>query len=129
MKTPGKNSTAACLWLLMLVLDADGKRKDIEFSEIQGCLNDLAPALADDPKGQPEALMASLNQYYVEIEVGGVETILETVLHQIDDIDLRQKVYVTLMRVAIADRELHKREDTLLRRIGLAWGLKFSPTV
>ena len=128
MTTPGKNSTAACLWLLMLVLDADGKRRDIEFSEIQGCLNDLAPALADDPKGQPEALMASLNQYYVEIDSGGIEGILDTVLHQIDDIDLRQKVYVTLMRVAISDRELHRREDTLLRRIGLAWGLKFNPS-
>ena len=128
MTTPGKNSTAACLWLLMLVLDADGKRRGIEFSEIQGCLNDLAPALADDPKGQPEALMASLNQYYVEIDSGGIEGILDTVLHQIDDIDLRQKVYVTLMRVAISDRELHRREDTLLRRIGLAWGLKFNPS-
>jgi uncharacterized tellurite resistance protein B-like protein len=122
MTTPGKNSTAACLWLLMLVLDADGKRRDIEFSEIQ------ATALADDPKGQPEALMASLNQYYVEIDSGGIEGILDTVLHQIDDIDLRQKVYVTLMRVAISDRELHRREDTLLRRIGLAWGLQFNPS-
>lgn len=125
MAVPGKNSTAACLWLLMLILDADGKRKDVEFSEIQTCLDDLTPALSDDPGRQPEALMAALNQYYNEIENSTVEDILETVLDQIDDGVLRQQVFVMLMRVAISDKQLHKEEEVLLRRIGEAWGLKF----
>ena len=125
MAIPEKNSTAACLWLLMLTLDADGKRKDVEFSEIQECLNELGPSLKDDPGRQPEALMAALNNYYSEIEKIGGTSLLDVVLHQIDDMDLRQEVYVMLMRVAIADRQLHKHENMLLRDIGKAWGLKF----
>lgn len=125
MVNPGKNSTAACLWLLMLTLDADGKRKDVEFSEIQTCLNELTPTLADDPGRQPEALMASLNRYYQELENVGADAVLESVLHQIDDPELRQQVFVMLMRVAISDRQLHRQENSLLRRIGTAWGLRF----
>lgn len=125
MVNPGKNSTAACLWLLMLTLDADGKRKDVEFSEIQNCLNDLTPTLTDDPGRQPEALMASLNRYYDELENVGADAVLETVLHQIDDGELRQQVFVMLLRVAISDRQLHSQENSLLRRIGAAWGLRF----
>ena len=125
MANPGKNSTAACLWLLMLTLDADGKRKDVEFSEIQNCLNDLSPTLSDDPGRQPEALMAALNRYYEELERTGPDEVLKTVLHQIDDGELRQQVFVMLMRVAISDRQLHKQENSLLRQIGSAWGLRF----
>lgn len=125
MTLPGKNSTAACLWLLMLTLDADGKRKDVEFSEIQTCLDDLMPALADDPGRQPEALMAALSQYYAEIEANELEDILDAVLQQIDDGELRQQMFVMLMRVAISDSQLHEEEDMLLRRIGAAWGMKF----
>ncbi len=109
----------------MLVLDADGKRKNIEFAEIQECLSDLSPLLTDDPKGQPEVLMAALNQYYEEIEQQGTDDVMNSVLEQIDDLELRQKVYVMLMRVAISDRQLHREEDRLLRKIGHAWGFKF----
>lgn len=123
--TPDKNSTAACLWLMMLALDADGRRKDVEFDEVQQCLNDLVPALQDDPGRQPEALMASLNAYYEAIEASGTDRVLDTVLHQIDDGELRQKIYVMLLRIAISDRQLHRNENTLLRRIGEAWGLEF----
>lgn len=123
--TPKKNSTAACLWLMMLALDADGRRKDAEFDEIQECLNDLVPALQDDPGRQPEALMAALNSYYEVVEKTGADAVLETVIHQIDDLELRQRVYVMLMRVAISDRQLHRNENALLRRIGEAWGLEF----
>lgn len=114
------------MWLLMLTLDADGKRKDVEFSEIQTCLNDLFPQLDDKEGCAPEALMASLNRYYSEIENAGEESVINIVLNQIDDLELRQKLFVMLMRVAIADKQLHRREDTLLRRVGLAWGLKFN---
>jgi uncharacterized tellurite resistance protein B-like protein len=124
--TPNKNSTAACLWLMMLALDADGRRKDVEFDEIQQCLNDLVPALRDDPGRQPEALMAALNRYYQEIETSGPDGVLDTVLHQIDDAELRQKIFVMLLRIAISDRQLHRDENTLLRRIGEAWGLEFT---
>lgn len=122
---PDKNSTAACLWMLMLTLDADGKRKDVEFDEIQGCLSDLTTALGEDPGRHPEALMAALNSYYAEIEKRDFDDLLEAMLHQIDDSDLRQQMYVMLVRVAISDRQFHSEEDTLLRRIGEAWGLDF----
>jgi uncharacterized tellurite resistance protein B-like protein len=125
MPKPERNSAAACLWLLMLAMDADRKRKDVEFSEIQTCLNDLMPQLDDDAGRAPEALMASLNRYYEEVDASGEDGVLDIVLHQIDDLELRQKLFVMLMRVAISDKQLHRREDTLLRRIGLAWGLRF----
>lgn len=125
MPKPERNSAAACLWLLMLTLDADGKRKDVEFSEIQVCLKDLFPQLDDEAGCAPEALMASLNRYYSEVENAGEESVINIALDQIDDLELRQKMFVMLMRVAISDKQLHRREDTLLRRIGLAWGLKF----
>ena len=72
--------------------------------------------------------MAALNRYYEELENVGQDAVLETVLHQIDDPDLRQQVYVMLMRVAISDRQLHSRENSLLRQIGGAWGLRFDGT-
>lgn len=120
---PDKNSTAACLWLLMLVLDADGKRKDVEFSEIQSCLAELDDSLADG--GHPEVLMALLNRYYSEFETIGHDAMLDLVLHQIDDPALQQRVFVMLMRVAIADRQFHREENELMRCIGAAWGLSF----
>ncbi|MEQ8443457.1 MAG: TerB family tellurite resistance protein [Alphaproteobacteria bacterium] len=125
MATPGKNSTAACLWLLMLTLDADGRRRDVEFSEIEKCLADLTPTLSDDPGRQPEALMASLNLYYDEIKEHDSDHVLGVVLQQIDDPALRQEVFVMLVRVAISDKQLHRDENTLLRQIGEAWGLQF----
>jgi len=125
MTAPGKNSTAACLWLLMLTLDADGRRRDVEFSEIEKCLEDLSPTLSDDPGREPEALMASLNLYYDEVSGSDTENVLQSALQQIDDPALRQEVFVMLMRVAISDKQLHRNENRLLRRIGLAWGLKF----
>ena len=125
MTGPGRNSTAACLWLLMLTLDADGERKDVEFDEIKGILDELKPALADEVGGDPVVLMAHLDEYYKAFEAGGTEAVLDQALRQIDDPELRQRMYVMLMRVAISDKQLHKREDTLLRRIGLAWGMNF----
>lgn len=126
MSIPGKNSTAACLWLLMVILDADGKRHDSEFTEIQKCLEDLSPSLADDPWRQPEALMALLHVYYDEVDNAGEEFVIKSAMEQIDDPQLRQQIFVMLMRVAISDKQLHRREDKLLRRIGETWGLEFS---
>lgn len=125
MTAPGRNSSAASLWLLMLALDADGKRKNVEFDEIQGCLEELQPCVSDNAGSDPAVLTAYLDEYYKVFESDGVEAVLGQALQQIDDPDLRQQLFVMLMRVAISDKQLHKQENTLLRRIGLAWGLSF----
>lgn len=124
-----ENSSAAAFWLMMLTLDVDGVRKDVEFDTVAECLKELSGVLVDPTDTSPEALTPILNVYYDD--TAGMESeeelnrYMDEALSKITDQKLRESLFRLLVKIAMSDNELHLKENAFLRRACRIWQLPF----
>lgn len=126
MGLPAQDSAEAVVWLLMLALDADGVRRGAEIAEFDECLLELG---LYDPEERRQFLSRALFSYQQSYDRHlarqALDALMEDVVHLIERPELKFTVYDMLVRVAIADRELHQSENAMLKKISLIWGPEF----